>query len=61
MSLHLEEYLSFVANLGSTSTPRMIDEALQDPTWKQAMSIEMDALLENDTWELSCCQRRNGQ
>lgn len=32
--------------------PKSITEALRSPAWKQAMDLEMKALLENNTWTL---------
>jgi histone deacetylase 1/2 len=32
--------------------PRSVNQALQDPHWRQAMQSEYDALLDNDTWTL---------
>lgn len=34
------------------SEPNSVHDALMDPAWKQAMDLEMKALLDNDTWSL---------
>lgn len=33
--------------------PKSVAEALLNPAWKQAMELEMKALLDNDTWTIS--------
>ena len=32
-----------------------LDEALVDPTWKDAMQADYDNILKNQTWELVDC------
>ena len=41
-----------LSQVDSTSIPRSVSEALQDPHWVAAMTLEMDALQRNQTWEL---------
>ena len=38
--------------MNSVSIPRSVSVALQDPKWVIAMQAEMDALQDNQTWEL---------
>jgi Reverse transcriptase (RNA-dependent DNA polymerase) len=33
--------------------PKKIEEAIKDPRWVSAMNEEMEALIKNDTWELT--------
>ena len=46
--LNLHTQLSSLSCLEPTS----VGQALKDPTWRQAMSAEYDALVRNGTWEL---------
>lgn len=32
--------------------PKSVQEALENPAWKQAMDLEMEALIDNNTWSL---------
>ncbi|KAL6322803.1 hypothetical protein AAG906_020803 [Vitis piasezkii] len=32
--------------------PHIVNQALTDPKWRQAMNDEFDALVRNGTWEL---------
>ena len=43
---------SFIASLDSISLPNNVPEALSHPSWRSAMIEEMDALNDNDTWDL---------
>ena len=45
-------YFVFVSTLSSVSTPKSTSEALYHPSWKQAMTEEMDVLYSNGPWEL---------
>jgi hypothetical protein len=36
----------------STGEPQVLDEALHDRNWKQAMDVEYSALMNNKTWHL---------
>ena len=45
-------YFAFVSTLSSISTPKSTSEALSHPSWKQAMTEEIDALYSNCTWKL---------
>ena len=43
---------SFIASLDSISLPHKVSEALAHPGWHSAMIEEMDALIDNGTWDL---------
>ena len=43
---------SFIASLDSISLPKTVHEALSHPGWRSAMVEEMNALHQNDTWDL---------
>ena len=43
--------VAFNASLYSSTIPNTIEEALQEPKWKQAMDEEIMALQKNGTWE----------
>ncbi|GKC14038.1 ribonuclease H-like domain-containing protein [Tanacetum coccineum] len=43
----------FVSNLNKSAEPSSFEEALKDINWIKAMNDEMNALYENDTWELT--------
>ena len=45
-------YFTFVSTLSYVSTPKNTSKALSHPSWKQAMTEEIDALYSNGTWEL---------
>ncbi|KAK1433709.1 hypothetical protein QVD17_10624 [Tagetes erecta] len=47
------ENYCFVTNLNKSSQPKNFKEASNDPNWINAMNVEMQALLKNNTWELS--------
>ena len=36
----------------STGEPHAVEEAINDPQWKEAMQTEYDALIKNKTWHL---------
>jgi histone deacetylase 1/2 len=36
----------------TTDEPANLDDALNDPNWKEAMDIEYDALIKNRTWNM---------
>ena len=44
---------SFAQGIDSVSVPRNHLDALTDDGWKQAMQLEMSALLQNKTWDLT--------
>nr|KYP39692.1 Retrovirus-related Pol polyprotein from transposon TNT 1-94 [Cajanus cajan] len=48
-----ESYALTVDQLSIVSIPNSVQEALEDPRWKQAMNIEMEALQKNETWKLT--------
>ena len=43
---------SFLVSLNSITFPQTLSDALSNENWKQAMSVEMQALEKNKTWEL---------
>ncbi|XP_040362272.1 uncharacterized protein LOC112202395 [Rosa chinensis] len=45
-------YVAFVNQLSSVSLPSKVQDAMRDEKWMQAMTVEMDALEKNCTWEL---------
>jgi len=44
---------SFVAAVDSVEIPRNIQEALQRPEWAATIIEEVQALVKNDTWEVT--------
>ena len=50
---HLSSHsCSFIASFDSISLPNKVSKALAHPGWRSAMIEEMDALIDNDTWDL---------
>ena len=47
------QYQAFVFVLDSIQVPNSIQEALQSPGWKKAVTQEIKALEKNDTWVIS--------
>ncbi|KAK1429347.1 hypothetical protein QVD17_11555 [Tagetes erecta] len=47
------ENYCFVSNLNKSALPKNFKEASNDPNWVNAMNLEMEALLKNNTWILS--------
>jgi len=45
-------FRQFALSLSSVSLPRLYEEALLIPAWKQAIDEEVDALISQETWEL---------
>lgn len=45
-------YVAFVNQLSSVSLPSKVQDAMKDEKWMKAMTIKMDALEKNCTWEL---------
>ncbi|XP_059629691.1 uncharacterized protein LOC132272588 [Cornus florida] len=45
-------FRAFLGKLDSISIPRNVSEAFRNPNWMFAMMVEMDALQQNETWEL---------
>nr|AFP55546.1 gag-pol polyprotein [Rosa rugosa] len=45
-------YAAFVNQLSSVSLPSKVQDAMKDEKWMKAMTVEMDALEKNCTWEL---------
>ncbi|XP_024187552.2 uncharacterized protein LOC112192448 isoform X2 [Rosa chinensis] len=45
-------YVAFVNQLSSVSLPSKVQDAMKDEKWMKAMTVEMDALEKNCTWEL---------
>ena len=48
----------FIASLDSILLPNKVFEALDHPDWHSAMMEEMDALIDNGTWDLVCLLAR---
>nr|GFD00808.1 ribonuclease H-like domain-containing protein [Tanacetum cinerariifolium] len=46
-----EEAKAFSASLYSEETPSSVEQAMKSEEWKNAMDVEMDALMRNETWE----------
>ncbi|XP_061338432.1 uncharacterized protein LOC133285237 [Gastrolobium bilobum] len=46
-------YALTLNQLSTVSLSNSVQEALEDPKWKQAMNIEMEALQKNETWMLT--------
>ncbi|KAJ0565281.1 putative RNA-directed DNA polymerase [Helianthus annuus] len=44
--------MSFISKLGKSTEPSCYNEASKDPKWVEAMNLEMEALMRNNTWEL---------
>ncbi|KAK1431336.1 hypothetical protein QVD17_07793 [Tagetes erecta] len=47
------ENFCFTSNLNKIAQPKNFKEASNDPNWINAMNIEMEALLKNNTWILT--------
>ena len=47
-------FCSFIASLDSISLPNKVYEALAHPDLRSAMIEEMDALIDNGSWDLVC-------
>lgn len=43
---------SFLANITGHTEPKSFSQAILDPPWRQAISIELKALQQNNTWTL---------
>ncbi|KAL0423307.1 UNVERIFIED_CONTAM: Retrovirus-related Pol polyprotein from transposon RE1 [Sesamum radiatum] len=50
---YLPAHMHFAALLSSLQEPRTYSQACMDPNWVEAMAKELDALANNDTWELT--------
>ncbi|KAL0374744.1 UNVERIFIED_CONTAM: putative mitochondrial protein [Sesamum radiatum] len=46
-------YISFVASLSVLQDPKTFSEAVQHEEWREAMSTELRALEQNNTWKLT--------
>ncbi|KAJ0925089.1 putative RNA-directed DNA polymerase [Helianthus annuus] len=44
--------VAYISSLNKTSEPSSYSEASKDPRWIEAMNLEMEALMRNQTWEL---------
>ncbi|KAJ0890765.1 putative RNA-directed DNA polymerase [Helianthus annuus] len=44
--------VAYISSLNKTSEPNSYSEASKDPRWIEAMNLEMEALMRNQTWEL---------
>ena len=50
---HLSSHsCSFIASLDSISVSKQVSEVFAHPGWRSAMIDEMDALIDNGTWDL---------
>lgn len=49
---NLSPFFAFTSHLSSVEIPKNVQEALQVPEWKKAISEEMRALEKNHTWEV---------
>ncbi|CAN1132933.1 Retrovirus-related Pol polyprotein from transposon TNT 1-94 [Linum perenne] len=47
-----ENFKVFITSLDNTKVPKNIQEALQEPKWKQAVIDELQALEKNNTWDI---------
>ncbi|XP_070664503.1 uncharacterized protein [Malus domestica] len=45
-------YASYICQLSSVSIPTKLQDALSDPKWVNAMTVKMEALEKNSTWNL---------
>ena len=43
---------ALVNTMDGVKIPTKVEEALQDPRWKEAMDVEMKALQKNETWSV---------
>jgi hypothetical protein len=50
--LYLRHFLAFISHLLTVSIPNIVQDALYDSGWRQAMELEMGALHKNGMWEL---------
>lgn len=46
------DFRAFVANLDSVQAPKNIQEALNQPRWKNVVCEEIKALEKNNTWDI---------
>ena len=46
------KYLYLAAKLNTDREPRTVNQALKDERWRKAMSSEINAQLENHTWDI---------
>ncbi|RDX89133.1 putative mitochondrial protein, partial [Mucuna pruriens] len=46
------QHQSFIISIDTIKTPILVQEALKDENWVQAMKEEMEALENNSTWEI---------
>lgn len=47
-----QSHRAFLSSLHTITIPRNFSEALEDKKWENAMKVEMEALVKNNTWEL---------
>ena len=45
-------YKNFLVNLIQIVIPKIVEEALRYPHWRNVMNDEMQALIKNETWEV---------
>jgi hypothetical protein len=48
----LSFFSCFISTLSSVSIPKTVQDALSNPGWRKAMELKMQALHQNETWEL---------
>jgi len=48
-----DSYKAFMASVDGTHDPVIYSEAVKDPRWCDAMNLELRALEENDTWDIT--------
>lgn len=49
---HLVEHIYYISRISKEHEPSFYDEVAHDPRWQQAMEAELNALIENHTWEI---------
>lgn len=52
------KYRALIGKLEDVQVPRSVYEALQNPLWKQAVNEELQALQQNNTWEITALPSR---
>lgn len=47
------QHVAFLSNVFAATEPSSYNQASQNPKWVQAIDIELNALVKNDTWEVT--------